>query len=72
MSEHSDAREKPVLLNTKEAANYIKSTEGTMRVWKSLGRHSDILQPIRTRQGIRYNLSNLDAFVNLPYSGKCN
>lgn len=68
--------EKPlsnILLNRKEAAEFLGTTEGTLAVWATTKRYN--LPMVKIGRLVKYRLSDLEAFIerrttNLPTGKK--
>lgn len=50
-----------VLLDEKQAADYLTVTPGTLSVWRSTGRYC--LPFVKVGRRVRYRLSDLDAWL---------
>lgn len=57
----SEARNKSVLLDEKQAAEHLTVSPGTLQVWRSTGRYS--LPFIKVGRNVRYRLDDLDAWL---------
>jgi excisionase family DNA binding protein len=50
-----------LLLDRREAANYLRISPGTLAVWDSTKRYD--LKPLKVGRSVRYRRSELDKFI---------